>query len=363
MRRRAGAQRRRRGRRAPRDLPAGELQTWSGAETLRDQDFADITADRARPGARPRCRRWPGHPGERRTRRWTPGPGPLIDLRRAWRDSLRSGELLRLPTRDPDDPAAAAGAARRRQRLDGALLADAAALRLRAAAGPRRRRGVPVLDPTDAGHPRAGPRLDRRGGRRRCRAGCPTGRAARGSARRCGRSTCAGRARCWPGARSCWWCRTGGIAAIPGCCEQQVARLQRSCHRLIWLSPLLGTADYRPLTRGLVAALPFVDDFLPARTLRNLEDLARHLDQVPDQRPPRRQQAAAADNRVMRLEGTYTIAAPRAQGLGAADGPEGDRVVRAGLRGVRAARRRQSTPCGSPPASPRSAARSTARWN
>ena len=70
-----------------------------------------------------------------------------------------------------------------------------------------------------------------------------------------------------------------------------MARLQRSCHRLIWLNPLLGTADYQPLTRGLQAALPFVDDFLPARTLRNLEDLARHLDQVPDQRPPRRQQS------------------------------------------------------------------------
>jgi uncharacterized protein with von Willebrand factor type A (vWA) domain len=58
---------------------------------------------------------------------------------------------------------------------------------------------------------------------------------------------------------------------------EQVARLQRSCHRLVWLSPLLGTADYAPLTRGLQAALPFVDDFLAARTLRNLADLALHL--------------------------------------------------------------------------------------
>jgi uncharacterized protein with von Willebrand factor type A (vWA) domain len=46
-----------------------------------------------------------------------------------------------------------------------------------------------------------------------------------------------------------------------------VARLQRSCHRLIWLNPLIGTQDYQPLTRGLVAALPHVDDFLPARSL------------------------------------------------------------------------------------------------
>jgi uncharacterized protein with von Willebrand factor type A (vWA) domain len=63
----------------------------------------------------------------------------------------------------------------------------------------------------------------------------------------------------------------------PGELGDQIARLQRSCHRLVWLNPLIGTADYAPLTRGLQAALPFVDDFLPARTLTNLADLAIHL--------------------------------------------------------------------------------------
>jgi uncharacterized protein with von Willebrand factor type A (vWA) domain len=57
----------------------------------------------------------------------------------------------------------------------------------------------------------------------------------------------------------------------------EIARLQRSCHRLVWLSPLIGTTGYEPLTRGLQAALPFVDDFLPARTLSNFADLAVHL--------------------------------------------------------------------------------------
>jgi hypothetical protein len=59
-----------------------------------------------------------------------------------------------------------------------------------------------------------------------------------------------------------------------------IARLQRSAHRLVWLNPLIGTTDYAPLTRGLQAALPFVDDFLPARTLTNLADLAVHLNRV-----------------------------------------------------------------------------------
>jgi hypothetical protein len=63
----------------------------------------------------------------------------------------------------------------------------------------------------------------------------------------------------------------------PAVLREQVRRLQRSCHRLIWLNPLIGTIDYAPLTRGLQAALPFVDDFLPARTLTDLTDLARHL--------------------------------------------------------------------------------------
>lgn len=59
--------------------------------------------------------------------------------------------------------------------------------------------------------------------------------------------------------------------------KEQMHRLQRSCHRLIGLNPLIGTAGYAPLTRGLQAALPFVNDFLPARTLTNLVDLALHL--------------------------------------------------------------------------------------
>jgi uncharacterized protein with von Willebrand factor type A (vWA) domain len=60
----------------------------------------------------------------------------------------------------------------------------------------------------------------------------------------------------------------------------EVARLQRSSHRLIWLNPLIGTTDYSPLTRGLQAALPYVDDFLPARTLTDLASLAVHLNET-----------------------------------------------------------------------------------
>ncbi len=57
----------------------------------------------------------------------------------------------------------------------------------------------------------------------------------------------------------------------------EMARLRRSCHRLIWLNPLLGSPDYQPLTRGIVAALPHVDDFLPVHNLASLEQLGDSL--------------------------------------------------------------------------------------
>ncbi len=58
---------------------------------------------------------------------------------------------------------------------------------------------------------------------------------------------------------------------------REMARLQRSCHRLIWLNPLLGSPSYQPLTRGMQAALPYIDDFLPVHNLASLEQLGRVL--------------------------------------------------------------------------------------
>jgi uncharacterized protein len=70
--------------------------------------------------------------------------------------------------------------------------------------------------------------------------------------------------------------------------SEEMARLQRSCHRLIWLNPLLGQDDYRPVTAGMRAALPYIDDFLPANNLNSLLALGRLLEQVDEaRRPPR----------------------------------------------------------------------------
>jgi uncharacterized protein with von Willebrand factor type A (vWA) domain len=73
---------------------------------------------------------------------------------------------------------------------------------------------------------------------------------------------------------------------------REISRLQRSCHRLIWLNPLLGSPAYQPLTKGMRAALPFVDDFLPVHNLASLEQLGERLASMPGARPQRRRGAA-----------------------------------------------------------------------
>lgn len=75
----------------------------------------------------------------------------------------------------------------------------------------------------------------------------------------------------------------------PDLLASEMSRLQRSSYRLIWLNPLLGSPRYQPLTRGMQAALPFIDDFLPVHNLESLEALAKHLSDLADTRPVRRQ--------------------------------------------------------------------------
>jgi uncharacterized protein with von Willebrand factor type A (vWA) domain len=75
----------------------------------------------------------------------------------------------------------------------------------------------------------------------------------------------------------------------PKLLAKEMARLQRSCRRLIWLNPLLGAPGYQPLTQGIRAALPYVDLFLPIHNLKSMEALAKVLADFDDQPPVRRQ--------------------------------------------------------------------------
>ena len=48
----------------------------------------------------------------------------------------------------------------------------------------------------------------------------------------------------------------------PEALGEQMRRLQALAHRVVWVNPHRGKAGYQPLQQGIVAALPFVDDFV-----------------------------------------------------------------------------------------------------
>jgi hypothetical protein len=73
----------------------------------------------------------------------------------------------------------------------------------------------------------------------------------------------------------------------PDLLRKQMDIFSRSVHRVIWLNPLAGRPGFAPETRGMQAALPFVDDFLPAANLRDLREVIRTLESVPGHRRPR----------------------------------------------------------------------------
>jgi uncharacterized protein with von Willebrand factor type A (vWA) domain len=75
--------------------------------------------------------------------------------------------------------------------------------------------------------------------------------------------------------------------------SREMNRLQLSCQRLIWLNPLLGSENYEPLTRGIQAALPYIDDFLPVHNLASLEQLGNLLERLGKHKPARSHRAAA----------------------------------------------------------------------
>ena len=249
---------------------------WSDVSRLASKDFAAFTpAEMTR--AAHALARLPWQPGWRRSRRWEARRGPVVDLHRAFSHSVASGgELMKLPTRrrrlrprplvllcDVSGSMErysrmlvhfAHAVARRQERVEVFLFStaltrvtrDVRVRRLNAAAG-----AVARAVPDWSGGTRIGAalrELHRRWGGRVLGRGAVVLLVSDG------------------------WDR-----GDPDELARQMSRLRRRSSRVIWLNPLAGTPDYAPLTRGLRAALPFVDDFLPARTLRDVADLALHL--------------------------------------------------------------------------------------
>jgi uncharacterized protein len=63
----------------------------------------------------------------------------------------------------------------------------------------------------------------------------------------------------------------------PEVLAEQLSRIRRRVQKVIWLNPLLGLEEYEPVTRGMRAALPYVDVFAPAHNLESLLALERIL--------------------------------------------------------------------------------------
>jgi len=258
---------------------AGTLRTWSDVDVIAAKDFGEFTPEEISV-AQSALNRLVWSPGERRTRHWVAGRGSRIDLRRALARSVRTGgDVVKLPRR------------RRRTRSRPiVLLCDVSGsmerysrmlLHFVHAIGRRHKRVEAFLFSTQL--TRITTHLRRR---QLDEAVAAVSRSVPdwSGGTRIGESLRVFHQRWWRvvshGGPVVLLISDGWDRGDPSVLRDQVARLQRSCHRLIWLNPLIGTADYAPLTRGLVAALPFVDDFLPARTLTNLADLAVHLNML-----------------------------------------------------------------------------------
>jgi hypothetical protein len=57
----------------------------------------------------------------------------------------------------------------------------------------------------------------------------------------------------------------------PAVLVEAMRAIRARARTVIWLNPLMGDARYRPLARGMEAALPFVDHLAPAHNLESLE--------------------------------------------------------------------------------------------
>ena len=254
----------------------GAIATWSDLSTLGHKDFAEFS-DNEVALARAALDRLEWSPGEKRTRRWVPGRGSRVDLRRALHRSVRTGgDVLKLPRR------------RRRTRVRPiVLICDISGsmerysrVLLHFAHSLRHRHGLVEAFVFSTELTRITRELRTRGidqaiaavsgSVRDWSGGTRIGEALRHLQQRWMR-------RALNGGPVVLLISDGWDRGDPDVLREQIKRLQRGSHRLIWLNPLIGTVGYSPLTRGMRAALPFVDDFLPARTLNNLADLAIHL--------------------------------------------------------------------------------------
>jgi len=65
-----------------------------------------------------------------------------------------------------------------------------------------------------------------------------------------------------------------GDAALLG---REMAALAKRCRRIVWLNPMMAWEGYAPEAAGIKAALPHIDLYAPANTLKSLAELEPYL--------------------------------------------------------------------------------------
>ncbi|MGE3179852.1 MAG: VWA domain-containing protein [Vicinamibacterales bacterium] len=279
--------------------PQGAPFSHGAGESLRTKDFALFTDEELR-RAREMLDALEWRPDRRRTRRWQAAAGTRVDLRRLVAEVARRGDAgAGLPTRG-----------RRWRERPLVLICDVSGsmeryvrMLLQFAHGLVNRGGQVEAFVFATRLTRITRSLTRRG---------PDEAVSRvlGEVRDYGGGTRIGDAlRAY---NLAWARRVGGRGPVvllvsdgwdrgePLPLAREMARLARGARRVVWLNPLLGSPDYQPLTRGMQAALPFVDDFLPIHNFVSLEMLARHLNALPPSRGGRRRSGPSSSDRPSR---------------------------------------------------------------
>jgi len=262
------------------DADEARAVAYSAAEALRHKDFADLTPDELAEMRR-LLSDLTFRPPRRRLRRTERAPhGSLLDLRRVARRNLRyGGEIVALPRR------------RRRERARPlVLICDVSGSMDRYTRLLLRFLHVAMQGLVGVETFVFGTRLTRITHQLRAR---DPDRALDEVAREVQDFAGGTRIGASLGAFNRHWARRslggGAIAVIisdgwdrgdPATLAAEMAHLHRSCHLLVWLNPLLGLDGYQPLTRGMSAALPHIDLFLPSHNLSSLESLALLLSRI-----------------------------------------------------------------------------------
>jgi uncharacterized protein len=68
-------------------------------------------------------------------------------------------------------------------------------------------------------------------------------------------------------------CSDGWERGDPSLLAEQMQRLHRLAHRVVWVNPHRGKAGYRPVQGGIAAALPSIDDFVAGHSLATYAEL------------------------------------------------------------------------------------------